>query len=154
MALGGEASTSESPPSSLRDLSRRELQTLAISHGVRANMKSDAIIVAIEALWTGSRRRIEMVEENVGQQPLVFRHSPTDATPGKSGEPMLHAPDSASSAFFSAMHDRIAQIMATSPAMKHSEIRRSFHGLSAKFKQASQKLTTPNSGRREAVLRL
>lgn len=144
MALASEQSTSESPPSSLRDLPRRELQALAKSHGVRANMKSDAIIVAIEALWAGSRRKIEIVDEAVEQQPPAPRDLAAVATPGKAAEPMYHTPGSTSSAaFFSAMHSRIVQIMATSPAMNHSEIRQSFDVLSAKLEQASRRQATP-----------
>jgi hypothetical protein len=115
-------------------------------------MKSDAIAAAIEALWTGSRSRTQIVEEAAEQQPLDLRHSAIAATPDKADEAMYQAPDSASSAFYSAMHDRVVKIMATSPAMNHCDIRRSFDGLSAKLKQASQRQNTPSSDRRSAVL--
>jgi hypothetical protein len=84
------------------------------------------------------------MEEADELQQLVLDHSPINTTPGTARDPMCHAPDSSSS-FFYAMHDRVAQIIATSPAMNHSEIRRSFDGLSARLKQASQRQAAHSS---------
>eukprot|EP00967_Tisochrysis_lutea_P154282 scaffold306091_cov35-Tisochrysis_lutea.AAC.2 len=136
----GEPSSSADVPITLQDLSRRELQALAKSHGVRANMKSETIIAEIEALWAESRTQPPVLEEE-SEPPSPTSCSITQGitTPDQPRRSGCVTPGSTSAAFFSAMHERVASIIAKSPAMSHPEIRRSFDVLSSTLKQASER---------------